>query len=244
MRARRSDISQGKTVPGCAHFGETEELRELLNTGHDPNIRNIKSGFTAAHHAATKGDLEMLRLLASHRADFDLANYNGAYPLHFAASHRHIDAVQFLLDNGAHIDAGIGGRSSTPLNWVSHDDTPMFRFLLDKQASPNVMNLSHHSPLAKVIMPGHIIQVCLLLQYGAGPNLGTCDVWRDGRFYGELPPLHLAAFYGMLTIAEKLIEAGASEQRVRCYGLERTALEIANVFGHPRVAALIAGHFK
>ena len=93
---------------------DAERIKELLEKGTDPNIRD-GSGNTPLHFAASKGCVEVARLLLEHGADPNAQDKSGKTPLHVAAFNGHVDVVRLLLEYGA--DPSIRNRDGkTPLD--------------------------------------------------------------------------------------------------------------------------------
>ncbi len=70
---------------------------KLIEKGADVN----KTGWTPLHYAATKGHVEMMRLLLDNNAFVDSESPNGTTPLMMAAQYGNGAAVKLLLDEGA-----------------------------------------------------------------------------------------------------------------------------------------------
>lgn len=80
----------------CARYGEPEDLLALLQAGANVNHRD-SSGSTALHKAAANGEVECLKILQQHGAEYS-ANAQGNTPAHWAAQNAKPDALKFLLE--------------------------------------------------------------------------------------------------------------------------------------------------
>ena len=69
----------------------------LLARGADVN----KPGWTPLHYAATKGHIQIMRLLLEHHAYIDALSPNGTTPLMMAAHYGTAQATKLLLEEGA-----------------------------------------------------------------------------------------------------------------------------------------------
>ena len=71
--------------------------QKLIDKGADVN----QKGWTPLHYAATKGNIEMMRLLMEHHAYLDAESPNGTTPLMMAAYYGTPMATKLLLEEGA-----------------------------------------------------------------------------------------------------------------------------------------------
>ena len=72
-------------------------VEALLKKGAAVN----RTGWTALHYAAAKGNNDIVRLLLAHSADVDATSAAGVTPLMMAAQNGHIYTVKLLHDAGA-----------------------------------------------------------------------------------------------------------------------------------------------
>jgi cytohesin len=80
----------------------------LLSAGADPNARD-NEGNTPAHHAASEGNPDILRLLLNQGADpNDSVGFNRRTLLHLAAAQhpltRSVRVIELLLESGADVN--------------------------------------------------------------------------------------------------------------------------------------------
>lgn len=110
--------------------GNTERVRQLLDSGSDVNARDASKAaelfhggkrleYTPLHWAAYLGDLEMVELLISKGADLDAVDPSYGTPLHLAAEQAHVEVVEFLLGSGAQVNASSPSWWHTPLHRAS-----------------------------------------------------------------------------------------------------------------------------
>uniref|UniRef100_A0A914HEW9 T-complex protein 1 subunit eta n=1 Tax=Globodera rostochiensis TaxID=31243 RepID=A0A914HEW9_GLORO len=79
----------------AATFGHCECAKLLLDKGANVNQTRIR---TAAHCAAAKGQLRVLKLLRQFGASFSLQNYRGDLPFHEAVQTGLKDVIEWFLD--------------------------------------------------------------------------------------------------------------------------------------------------
>lgn len=77
------------------HAKAAKTVEILLAAGADPNAAQ-HGGFTAAHSAASSGNLEVLRLLKAHKAALDRKSEDGKTPLDIARERNQPAAIAFL----------------------------------------------------------------------------------------------------------------------------------------------------
>lgn len=87
--------------------------------------------------AALAGDLELCQKLIAKGAD---VNKTGWTPLHYAATHGHLEVIRLLLDNFAYIDAA-SPNGTTPLMMAAqYGTTAATKLLLDEGADVTLKN--------------------------------------------------------------------------------------------------------
>ena len=80
-----------------------------------PDRAYIGDGRTALHQAAAVGNLKVMQMLISNKAQINAKNASGETPLHFAARFNHLDAVKYLIASGAAINEKTRYTQTTPL---------------------------------------------------------------------------------------------------------------------------------
>lgn len=140
-------------------LGDGQRVRELLDSGHDPNVRYGRDHWTALHFAVNGGELELVPTLLDAGAELDAADDRGMTPAALAAALKDPGALRLLLERGANPD---GAASSLSLAGTS----PLYLALLDD---------------GSVRRTGDVVR--LLLQFGADPNA------NDGAGMLDVPPL-------------------------------------------------------
>ncbi|MCC3377119.1 ankyrin repeat domain-containing protein [Cohnella sp. REN36] len=107
----------GLTLLGyAAHMGNKAAVQELLNHGADVDaVSHSKISYipsNTALHAAIAGErnMDVIRLLLSHRAQTKIFDSNGHTCLHTAAFHDdNLEMIRLLIEHGADVNARMEG---------------------------------------------------------------------------------------------------------------------------------------
>uniref|UniRef100_A0A061QT68 Ankyrin repeat domain 2 (Stretch responsive muscle) n=1 Tax=Tetraselmis sp. GSL018 TaxID=582737 RepID=A0A061QT68_9CHLO len=86
----------------AAATGNTEVIREFIESGGDVNSRNLFQS-QLLHVAAREGQVEVARLLIDSGANVNSLDYAGMRrtALHWACQQGHVEMVELLVDSGA-----------------------------------------------------------------------------------------------------------------------------------------------
>ncbi|KAJ9596393.1 hypothetical protein L9F63_012556 [Diploptera punctata] len=214
--------------------------------------------------AAKAGDSEQVqRLLTSYPQIVNCRDLDGRHstPLHFAAGYNRVAVVEFLLAHGADVHAKDKGGLVPLHNACSYGHYEVTELLVKHGASVNVADLWKFTPLHEAAAKGKYEIVRLLLKHGADSSKKNrdgatpLDLVRDGdqdvadllRGNAALlgcnaqgrnsTPLHLAAGYNNLEVAEFLLDHGADVNAQDKGGL--IPLHNASSYGHLDIAALL-----
>ncbi|XP_035826401.1 26S proteasome non-ATPase regulatory subunit 10 isoform X2 [Aplysia californica] len=83
---------------------DRDEISETL-IKHGADVDPTDSvGHTPLHRAASKGNLNIVKLLISNKANLDLRDISGCTPLHLACEDDSGEVAKLLIDNGARTD--------------------------------------------------------------------------------------------------------------------------------------------
>jgi ankyrin repeat protein len=189
--------------------GELEKARQALANGADPNA-DMAHGDRALHIASSKGDVAIVRLLLSSKADLNAAYYPSMYtPLHVAAYYGKPQAVEILLQAKADANVRLTGWGDKPLEAaISAFSPPEARLrcmTLLIQAKANVNSNESTTALIRACTMGAVNNfngqhetVRFLLDAKADPNLASPHI---------KPPLVYARAFP--NIEQLLLERGA-----------------------------------
>ena len=159
------------------------QIRELLERGADPNVRNFR-GETPLHRAAIRNpDLDVSRTLIGAGADVNAQDEKGATPLHRAAHNPSTGRAHLLIEAGADVGAR-DNSGATPLHHAAESghETMIVR-LVDAGADPNARDQAGGTPLRIAVEKAWPEGTKTLLNHGADPNVPD----NEGQI-----PLHVA----------------------------------------------------
>jgi hypothetical protein len=148
-----------------------QDLAEHLIAEYPEHV-NARGGkeMTPMHVAASRGHVNILRLLQWHGADVGSRNKYGEIPLHGASWNGKVEAGQCLLDLGADINARNEDDWTPLFHAVFHGHTEFARMLLKSGAVIDARSVFGSSALHAAVRRGGIPSVRLLLEYGADVN--------------------------------------------------------------------------
>jgi ankyrin repeat protein len=201
--------------------GHHETARVLLEAGADPD-RAFQVGrergrrrWSLLHHAVTRGDRDLVRLLVAWRTDHEVVDTLGITPLGQALKLELIEIAGDLVHAGASLKRGDSQLSYLQLA-AQHGRLRSVEFLLDAGNDPDTGARGTDPPLILAARAGSVPVVALLLDRGAALAA------RGQRGCG---PLHAAVISGDAGLLELLIERGTPLDLPDSDG--RTALHLA-----------------
>jgi ankyrin repeat protein len=216
-------------------------VRFLLDEGADIHVRDNR-GNTPLHFAASRGHLEVTRILLELKADADSLNSEGLTPLQRASEgprEGYLAIFQLFLDHGANVNVH-DNRGSTLLHFAaSEDHLEVARMLLERKANVNALDDEGSTPLHQASQssrsgdPDIVQLVRLLLDDGADIHA------RDNR--GNTP-LHFAASRGHLEVARMLLELKADVNALNNEGLTPLHLAFYAPWKNPDIMRLLLDH--
>ncbi|KAM6975395.1 poly [ADP-ribose] polymerase tankyrase-1 isoform 1-T1 [Tautogolabrus adspersus] len=199
----------------AAGYNRVSVVEYLLHHGADVHAKD-KGGLVPLHNACSYGHYEVAELLVRHGASVNVADLWKFTPLHEAAAKGKYEICKLLLKHGA--DPTKKNRDgNTSLDLVKDGDTDIQDLLRGDAA---LLDAAKKGCLARV-------------QKLCSPDNINC---RDTQGRNSTP-LHLAAGYNNLEVAEYLLEHGADVNAQDKGGL--IPLHNAASYGHVDIAALL-----
>lgn len=125
-------------IISLAEKGDAKSLKKLIEKGI--NVCNCigLDGYTPLHHAANRGNVDVVLVLIKAYHPIDKINDSGETPLHLAAYCGHLLIVEQLLDCGANINAQ-NRYGETPLFYATRRRMPLLvRLLLHRGADADI----------------------------------------------------------------------------------------------------------
>ena len=188
---------------------------------------------TPLHICALYGSLGLLvqllsRVPASNRLVLECKDLWGNTLLHLAALRSHLPVVQYLLAQGALVDAKTYAGSTPLLSAARNGHLPVVQCLLAHGARVDAATDDGATPLYWAALRGHLEVVEYLLVHGARVNAAAAD---------GTTPLYWAAINGYQPVVECLLAHGARAGATANYGT--TPLHRAYMGSYQEVAQLL-----
>ncbi|CAG0915375.1 unnamed protein product [Notodromas monacha] len=199
----------------AAGYNRVAVVEYLLSHGADVSARD-RGGLVALHNACSYGHLEICQLLVRHGASVNVPDLWKFTPLHEAAAKGKYDIVKLLLKHGAD-PAKKNREGQAPLDLVREGDEEVADLLRGDAALLDAAKRGQLTRVKRLLSPENI---------NCRDSLGRNST-----------PLHLAAGYNNLEVAEYLLENGADVNAQDKGGL--IPLHNASSYGHLDIAALL-----
>ncbi len=213
----------------------------------DPRLQKNETmiqGVNMLCSAASRGDLNEIKLLVARGIDVNQGDYDSRTPLHLAASEGHASAIHYLVDRGAHLnpkdrwggtpldDALRGGHEKVIelLKEIGAKSNGVKGGALEKffSDSANIVDGKDAVRLCWAASKGDLGEIERLV--GNGIDLNVADY--DGR-----TAMHLAASEGYFTVIRYLIDHGATMTKKDRWG--GTPMDDAIRCKHKKVIELL-----
>ena len=233
-----SDASGSTPVLIAASNNDVAQVRQLLKSGANPNVRN-KLDTTPLLEAAFHANTEIIKALLDAGADPNAAGADGQTPLMLVARSTNVAAARMLIDKGANLKARESQRQQTALMWAAANSqgprAEMVRLLvergaeLDARTATDLMTpLVSAEPRAQPRSPGGMTALMFASREGC-LDCVTAMIEKGAAI--DLPdpegvtPLLWAIWNTRFDVAKYLIEHGANVNRFDWWG--RTPLYLA-----------------
>eukprot|EP01064_Diplonema_japonicum_P002334 TRINITY_DN11480_c0_g1_i1.p1 TRINITY_DN11480_c0_g1~~TRINITY_DN11480_c0_g1_i1.p1 ORF type:complete len:345 (+),score=41.02 TRINITY_DN11480_c0_g1_i1:32-1066(+) len=196
----------------CALYG--------TNASQEPDPDTL---FTPLHHAAFKGNLEVLKKVILETENVNPCTAERATPLHLACFSPGVEIAEALLEAGADVTSSdIAGH--TPLHYAARESTAdVIELLLDNGCSVNVKNIRGETPLHIAVLRSSPDIATRIAFRGQHVDLET----RDSQGYTAL---HTAAAHGKVSVVRMLLQLGARGEATTPSGF--TPADLASMGRH------------
>jgi tankyrase len=199
----------------AAGYNRIKVVEFLVSMGAKVSAKD-KGGLVPLHNACSYGHYEVAKLLITNNAEVGAKDHWGYTPLHEAAAKGKFEICKLLVENGASVTTK-NRESQTPFDLLKDKEGDLADLLQGPRA------------LLDAAKKGDLERVKKLTNKS---NLNCQD--EQGR---NSTPLHLAAGYNHVSVAEFLIQQGADVNARDKGGL--IPLHNASSYGHLDVAQLL-----
>jgi ankyrin repeat protein len=154
----------------------------------------LTSCISMIHRSVDRNDLQGVRQEVAEGASLESTDHRNKTPLHLAAEQGHMQIVEYLVENGANVNAATpeSNGAVTPLRFaIGNDDYQMVRYLIQNGADVNQANEAGWTPIMTAARVGNRDIIQLLLEQGAELDVRTDD---------GLTPVRIASNYGWTDI--------------------------------------------
>ncbi|CAH3150822.1 unnamed protein product [Porites lobata] len=227
----------------AAEKGHINALTLLIKFGADADLQD-KNGKTALHHAVYGSDVscEILSCLIEMGADVNAGGNINHTPLMIAAEKGHINAVTFLIRNGADVDLQDQNYGETALFCAVRGfdaSCEVLNCLTKNGADINASSKRMLTPLMIAAKMGCINAVTFLMERGAIVDLQDKD-GKTALHYAVHTLHHACRFHSSCEILSCLIETGA-DVNARAKN-KSTPLMMACEYGHLNAVTFLTEH--
>ena len=204
-------LSNGKNSIMSALFGngDYETVRWLVEQGLDVNHSN-KDGFTAAHCAALKGNLNVLKLLHNSGANIQQQNNRGKNSIMFALSGTgDSDTVRWLLEQGVNVNHSNKDGLTAVHYAAQQGNVNVLKLLQHRGANIDQVDSTGTNSIMFSLTNGDCETVRWLTENGVDVNVSD---------YEGITAVHGAACLGKLEVLKLLHKSGANIRQKNSYG--------------------------
>ncbi len=154
----------------------------------------LTSCVSMLHRSVDRNDLSGVQREVTAGASLESTDHRDKTPLHLAAEQGHMQIVEYLVENGANVNATTPAKYGevTPLRYaIANEDYQMVRYLIQNGADVNHANQGGWTPVITAARVGNLDIIRLLLDAGAELDVRTSD---------GLTPVRVASNYGWTDI--------------------------------------------
>ncbi len=189
---------QDESLLNAAGRGDKQGVEEAIAAGAHIDCVN-RNGVTALMKAAQHGRADIVRLLIERKATIDIADYEDATALHYAADYPEI--IKILIEAGADVNVA-GQYTNTPLIQAARrGNKDIVTLLLQAGAGVNDADEYGNTALLEATIGHHTDVARILLEHKADPNRATLGF--------RTTPLRVARARGYNDIVDLLLKYGA-----------------------------------
>ena len=157
-------------VAACGIKGSSLFIEYLLNHDISPNI-TCKHGNGPLRESMLTGDIDIVKLLISSKADVNYQNNIGETPMYIACQTGFLEGMKYILDSGARLGIRLHNGATNLTAATSFLHYSAVEWLLKNGEDPNLWNKFHATPFLISIQKGNIDIARLLLHYKADVNI-------------------------------------------------------------------------
>ncbi|XP_020206518.1 potassium channel GORK isoform X2 [Cajanus cajan] len=173
---------------------------KLLVSDFNMTIGNLEIGLaTRMKCAAHDGHLDVVKRLIGFGVDPNKPDYDGRTPLHVSASKGYVDISSFLVEQGVNINSTDKFGATPLLEAIKYGHEELASLLVNSGAILTIDDVGNF--LCMTVAKKDLDLLKRVLSCGINPN---------AKNYDHRTPLHIAASQGLITMAELLLQAGAS----------------------------------
>jgi ankyrin repeat protein len=158
--------------------GHADAVSRLLEHGADPTVTD-NDGLTPLMNAAENGSVATMKLLVEHANDptyINLMSNTGFSPLIIASAHGHVDAVEYLVDAGADVDAAHDNKVTALMYAAASGHVDAMKNLIEKgKASLDIKHTNGGTALLEAATGGMYEAMKLLVESGAETDFTDDD---------------------------------------------------------------------
>lgn len=200
---------EGTLLYFACKYGDFEAVDNLLIKGSDPHIHSVY-GMSPIQIAAENGYIKIVDRLI--KAGVNINNDTFGTPLYRACAKGHINMINYLILNHAHINNTKHNYGNPLITACFNRQIEVVTLLLAAGADPNTKSLDNKTPLFYACYKGDIEIMKKLLTYGADIHVKNLN-WS---------PLSLACHNGHFNIVKTLVTLGVDINQRNQHG--KTAL--------------------